>query len=482
MGSACSLTEVRQDYSYSPLTGRLSSEDTRLWQGASQLESWTQSYVYDGAGQITGVTYPSCTWLCSSPSRTVTTAYTFGKTTSVSGFASITYNDNGTLATIAHGDNVVFTETADPNGMARPGSLRADGPNQSTPWPKETYSFDSAGNIKAIGSKTYAYDGDSRIVSAIVPSSVAQPYQGFTYDAYGNLTSVASGANPGSATTVYYPPTTCDTPAHCTNRLSGASYDDSGELTAYQGSTYAWDALGQVTSLYNGSEVWTHLYDANGQRVWSYRTSPSRLDTYALRGQDGRILSVYTKTGSTYTWEDYAYREGQVLGAAFSSGHLVHFDVDHLGSVRLETDGNGTTYRDFWPYGSEATPPGGTERMKFAGQERDLGNLTGTADDIDYMHARYYRPLFGRFLSPDPHAGSAAAPKSWNLYSYAAGNPLRFTDPTGMYLCSDKSACTDFENARVADLNDPATRAAAEAFGKPDEPNGITVGIWRAGR
>jgi len=47
--------------------------------------------------------------------------------------------------------------------------------------------------------------------------------------------------------------------------------------------------------------------------------------------------------------------------------------------------------------------------MKFAGQERDLGNLTSTADDIDYMHARYFRPLFGRFLSADRAPGSAEA-------------------------------------------------------------------------
>jgi len=37
-----------------------------------------------------------------------------------------------------------------------------------------------------------------------------------------------------------------------------------------------------------------------------------------------------------------------------------HFDVDHLSSVRLETDGYGVkvAYRDFWPYGEEATPAG----------------------------------------------------------------------------------------------------------------------------
>ena len=44
--------------------------------------------------------------------------------------------------------------------------------------------------------------------------------------------------------------------------------------------------------------------------------------------------SDFTKTGTTYSWEDYVYHEGQLLAARHSDGRLVHFDVDHLGSVR----------------------------------------------------------------------------------------------------------------------------------------------------
>jgi hypothetical protein len=33
---------------------------------------------------------------------------------------------------------------------------------------------------------------------------------------------------------------------------------------------------------------------------------------YTLRGLDSKVLSAFTKTGSTYTWEDYIYR-GQLL-------------------------------------------------------------------------------------------------------------------------------------------------------------------------
>jgi RHS repeat-associated protein len=195
-------------------------------------------------------------------------------------------------------------------------------------------------------------------------------------------------------------------------------------------------------------------------------------------GRDGR--SAFTKTGSTYTWEDYLYG-GQLLAARFSNGSIVHFDLDHLGSVRQETDASGAVikYRDFWPYGEEATPPSGTERMKFTGHERDLGDPSSTADDMDYMHARYYKPLFARFLSPDPQRGSALAPATWNRYAYAAGNPLRYMDPTGRYLCSDTARCKSFEGARQATLNSSSAsakmKAAASAWGALGEDNGITV-------
>jgi len=48
-----------------------------------------------------------------------------------------------------------------------------------------------------------------------------------------------------------------------------------------------------------------------------------------------------------------------------------------------------------------------------------------------YLRARYYDPKTGRFLSPDPHPGSAGEPASQHAYTYAQNNPVRYTDPTG---------------------------------------------------
>jgi RHS repeat-associated protein len=89
-------------------------------------------------------------------------------------------------------------------------------------------------------------------------------------------------------------------------------------------------------------------------------------------------------------------------------------------------------YHAYLPFGAEATYfAQDFERMKFTGHERDLADPSSPADDLDYMHARHYNFLTGRFLSIDKLGGKPPAPQSWNRYSYAWDNPLRLVDLTG---------------------------------------------------
>src|SRR5437763_609488 len=53
------------------------------------------------------------------------------------------------------------------------------------------------------------------------------------------------------------------------------------------------------------------------------------------------------------------------------------------------------------------------------------------ASGRDYMHARYYNPNEGRFLSLDPVLGRAHEPQSWNRYVYVMNNPLVRVDRDG---------------------------------------------------
>jgi len=50
------------------------------------------------------------------------------------------------------------------------------------------------------------------------------------------------------------------------------------------------------------------------------------------------------------------------------------------------------------------------------------------------MHARYYYPHLGRFMSVDPitQYDAIRTPQLYNRYSYALGNPLKYLDPDGL--------------------------------------------------
>jgi RHS repeat-associated protein len=119
-------------------------------------------------------------------------------------------------------------------------------------------------------------------------------------------------------------------------------------------------------------------------------------------------------------------------------GNPLQFHLDHLGSPRVITGNGGVRLatHEYFPFGREtAASTQDSEKKKFTGHERDDINL-------DYMHARYYLPYAGRFLSVDPTWVSAdlGKPQSWNRYSYVLNSPMTYTDPDGR--CVDVMTCT----------------------------------------
>jgi RHS repeat-associated protein len=110
--------------------------------------------------------------------------------------------------------------------------------------------------------------------------------------------------------------------------------------------------------------------------------------------------------------------------------------VDHLNSTRVVvTDDDGVVTAeevDYLPFGGFLTgdPQPDTTHL-FTGHERDTAQL---ASNLDYMHARYFSPNLGRFLSVDLAGGRVGSSQSWNRYSYLTNSPITFLDPTGLEL------------------------------------------------
>jgi RHS repeat-associated protein len=115
---------------------------------------------------------------------------------------------------------------------------------------------------------------------------------------------------------------------------------------------------------------------------------------------------------------------------------------------------------------------------KYTGKERDAES------GLDNVGARYDASSLGRFMTPDPLGGKLIDPQTLNRYAYVVNNPLRYTDPTGLYTCKDdNNQCKTkqdikFEDARKADLarGGDAARAAA-AYGDPTKDNHVSVGF-----
>jgi RHS repeat-associated protein len=58
----------------------------------------------------------------------------------------------------------------------------------------------------------------------------------------------------------------------------------------------------------------------------------------------------------------------------------------------------------------------------------------GDPSGLIYRRARYYLPRAGIFTARDPFPGVATLPVTLQPYLYAAGNPVRYTDPSGQFI------------------------------------------------
>lgn len=264
-------------------------------------------------------------------------------------------------------------------------------------------------------SRTFVYDGLNRLASVSEGSSWSRT---FSYDRYGNMW--VSGSQ-----TV---PTASFTPVASSNYntrnqlvIQSSTYDNAGQQTAIGGYTNTFDADGHLaTSTINGVTT-TYGYDANGRRV---NKTTGGTTTKFVYGVDGQLLAEYggasSVAGTRYRTSDYLGSTRLTTGLSMSLTPA-RFDYLPFGEPLLAGLGGRTTAA-----GYEASQDITGLPQRFTGKERDAE--TG----LDYFGARYYSGAQGRVTSPDnPKFSEKTDPLTWNLYAYAANNPLARIDISG---------------------------------------------------
>ncbi|WP_426994667.1 RHS repeat-associated core domain-containing protein [Methylomonas sp. CM2] len=98
-----------------------------------------------------------------------------------------------------------------------------------------------------------------------------------------------------------------------------------------------------------------------------------------------------------------------------------------------------------------------TFNLRYPGQYYDA--FSG----LHYNHTRYFSPHVGRYLQPDLIGLEGGT----NVYTYANGNPVSYTDPTGTYATGTyvlEAVPPLFESFGLASMISDFTSAIGNAF------------------
>lgn len=164
-----------------------------------------------------------------------------------------------------------------------------------------------------------------------------------------------------------------------------------------------------------------------------------------------RLRLASAKTPVNDGLDDGAVTMQRFDGGYFdASGRPQYYLTDWQGSVTGVADDSGSITQsvNYYPDGEPWLEPSGDNRFLFAGKERlDIGGL-----NLYDFGPRLYNAAGCFWYLPDP---AAASYPHISPYSYCAGNPVRYTDPTGMVIvCKGSDADIQYTTNLISQLRE----------------------------
>ncbi|NJN66382.1 MAG: hypothetical protein HC884_06535 [Chloroflexaceae bacterium] len=263
------------------------------------------------------------------------------------------------------------------------------------------------------GTIAYGYDALRRLTSVTYPDGEQVSY---AFDPMGNRTTMRVG----SAETTY-------------------QYDAADRLLQAGDITFTWDRAGRMirrtqqripTSytydardrMLRAGDV-TFAYDGAGRRMRKVADGQMTSYTYNISGDLPYVLAEQSPLGETR----YLYGPLGLLARIAPDGMPVYYHADALGSVRAlsNLDGKLVAGYAYDAFGAVRASSGLADGFSFTGEQTDAE--TGFV----YLRARFYAPEVGRFTSKDSFAGRLRDPQSLNRFAYVQNNPVHYADPSG---------------------------------------------------
>ncbi|MHC1725114.1 MAG: RHS repeat-associated core domain-containing protein [Syntrophobacteraceae bacterium] len=361
---ASGLTSFDYDYA-----GRVTASSTRVNIGGQLTDPYTLNRTYDALGRISSITYPA------PDNETIQ----YG------------YDNNGNLGSVTRVGGACYAAFSDYNAAGQPGNIQF---------------YNGASTLLEY------YPSNNRLKSVTTNANdLVQEIRYTAYDKNGNVKSIEDGSEAVKTFAYGY---------DGLNRLRTA------DSSAYSGLENIGLDYAGVGNIWKNSITGTDTFPAERELVYDYDNrlaainTDSGMTTFVYNYQGERVIKQSGNSTTIYIGGLFEDKDGVRIKHLFAGDRRIvsrigsaayYYHPDHLGglSVITNSDGDVAQKAAYYPFGQQIDPVAETDPLpyRFTGQELD------TETGLYYYKSRYYDPMIGRFISPDPLIQAAFDPPTF---------------------------------------------------------------------
>jgi len=171
-------------------------------------------------------------------------------------------------------------------------------------------------------------------------------------------------------------------------------------------------------------------YYRAGTLVGTSTTAPYTFSATGLAaGFYQYTAKIFDSAGNTSTSAPVTVQVATLAASGSTTTTTTYLLSDIAGSPIAATDASGNVLwrESYKPFGDR------TVNAKTAKANRQFfhGKAADPESGLSYFGARYYDPVIGRFMAPDPAGFQEGDIQSFGRYAYGDNNPYRYRDPDG---------------------------------------------------